>query len=485
MTKLRLVALVLAAFILAGSLPLTDLALAQTAQQSAAPDSTTRTAAADINWSQASALSDTAIVQKRFGRAAIEVTSLNFLVWFFDRYIREGGTNPGFRIGFDSWAENLTNGFEWDDNSFSTNQFSHPYHGNLYFNAARSNGFSFWESVPFAFAGSLQWEYFGEVHHASMNDWIATSIGGIALGEMLHRMALTVRDNTARGSSRTWKEIGGFALDPVGGMNRVLDGEWNRIYANPPDRLPNSYRSAMNVGFRKSADDHLWADNDTTAAYIEFLFDYGDPFAGDMENPFDHFNLDLQLNFKDAKLIGRANLNGLLAGTYLAESPRASHIIGAFHHFDYVNNSKVKFGAQSLGAGLLSRYETGHGLEIRTELHTSVLIIGGSKSDYETYSGRTYDYGPGLSAEFSAEFGANGWHFLRVSHQQYWVHSVDGAKSDHHLGATRAALNVPITTTVAGGVEYVLFTSEKNYEDFEDVSQRAPQLRLYATMMLR
>jgi len=499
MKKSRLVIFSLFVMVLAGSLagPLAGATVAgespavmrtndntwAAAVQADPPDSV-QSSAHDINWTQASALTDTAIVKKNFWRAAVEVTGLNAMIWFYDRYIREGGTNPGFRIGFNSWAENLKNGMEWDDNSFSTNQFAHPYHGNLYFNAARSNGYSFWESAPFVFAGSLQWEYFGEVHHASMNDWIATSVGGIAIGEMLHRMALTVRDNTARGSSRNWKELGGFALDPVGGLNRIIDGDWSRVHANPVGRHPNSYRSKMDLGFRKTADDHLWANNDTTGLYMEFNFDYGDPFYGDMESPFDHFDLDLQLNFKDASLIGRAQLNGLLGGTFLEESPKVSHIVGGFHHFDFVNNSKFKFGAQSLGAGLLSKYETSHGLEIRTEVHVNAIILGASLSDYETFTGREYDYGPGASAEFAAEFGANGWNFLRVSHEQFFIHTVNGVDSDHHLGATRVALNVPITANIGGGVEYVLYTSEKIYKDYENVAERAPQLRIFTTMLL-
>src|SRR6185295_19597041 len=70
-----------------------------------------------------------ALPEKNFKRAALEVTGVNVGIWLFCRYIREGGTNPGFRIGLQSWQENLLNGFEWDDNQFATNQFAHPYHG--------------------------------------------------------------------------------------------------------------------------------------------------------------------------------------------------------------------------------------------------------------------------------------------------------------------------------------------------------------------
>ena len=65
-------------------------------------------------------------------RALAEVIGTNLAIWTYDRYIRENGTNPGFRIGFNSWQENFNNGFEWDDNNFKTNQFAHPYHGSMY-----------------------------------------------------------------------------------------------------------------------------------------------------------------------------------------------------------------------------------------------------------------------------------------------------------------------------------------------------------------
>ena len=98
-----------------------------------------------------------AFPEKHFMRAALEVTGVNVGIWLFCRYIREGGTNTGFRIGIQSWKENLLNGFEWDDNQFPTNQFAHPYHGSMYFCSARANGFDFWESIPFNFAGSAMW----------------------------------------------------------------------------------------------------------------------------------------------------------------------------------------------------------------------------------------------------------------------------------------------------------------------------------------
>ena len=80
---------------------------------------------------------------------AIRVTANNVVTWMFDRYI----FNADFaRIGINSWTHNLKSGFEWDTDRFGMNYFFHPYSGAGYFNASRSNGYDFFESVPFAFA---------------------------------------------------------------------------------------------------------------------------------------------------------------------------------------------------------------------------------------------------------------------------------------------------------------------------------------------
>lgn len=49
----------------------------------------------------------------------------------------------------------LKHGFVWDNDAMGTNMFMHPYHGSLYFNSARSNGYNFWQSGFFAFGGSF------------------------------------------------------------------------------------------------------------------------------------------------------------------------------------------------------------------------------------------------------------------------------------------------------------------------------------------
>ena len=86
-----------------------------------------------------------------------------------------------------TWWANMEQGWVWDLDDFTVNQIGHPYQGNNYFNTGRANGLSFYESAAVTAFGSATWEYYGETNHASLNDFINTTLGGIALGEMFHQ----------------------------------------------------------------------------------------------------------------------------------------------------------------------------------------------------------------------------------------------------------------------------------------------------------
>ena len=90
--------------------------------------------------------------------AAAEVTGINVFVHCFDRWALK---SDFAQTTWKSIGHNFETGFVWDNDYFITNLFAHPYHGNLYYNSARSNGLNFWQSTPFALGGSLMWELFG------------------------------------------------------------------------------------------------------------------------------------------------------------------------------------------------------------------------------------------------------------------------------------------------------------------------------------
>ncbi len=137
------------------------------------------------------------------GRALFQTTIVN--VFYEIANLARGQVTA--KITPETWWANMKQGWVWDLDDFVVNQVGHPYQGNNYFNAGRANGLSFWESAAVTAFGSGTWEYFGETNHASLNDLINTTLGGISLGEMFHRTAWLVRNTHATGRGRLWKEI--------------------------------------------------------------------------------------------------------------------------------------------------------------------------------------------------------------------------------------------------------------------------------------
>ena len=161
--------------------------------------------------------------KKRFWRAAAEWSLVQMIPWAYNRYMRKADFA---KISFKTIGQNLNpNNLEWDDNQFFTNQIFHPYHGSLYFNAFRTNGYSFWESVPSAIAGSLVWETAFETHLPAPNDLVNTSLGGICLGEMSYRISrkLLGRKNGIRKSVVSVPTS--IVINPLNSLNYLLDGQ--------------------------------------------------------------------------------------------------------------------------------------------------------------------------------------------------------------------------------------------------------------------
>src|SRR5258705_1560047 len=187
-----------------------------------------------------------------------------------------------------TWWANMQQGMVWDLNDFAVNQIGHPYQGSNYFDAARANGLNFYESSALAAFGSATWEFFGETNYASLNDFINTTLGGISLGEMLHRSGWLIRNPRATGKRRLWSEIGAAAVDPMTGLNRFASGDASRVTDKPPEFVPTSLSAVVSAGA-------LWRGSQSSAftapadPFLEVDAYYGDVNSGRSRTPYDSF----------------------------------------------------------------------------------------------------------------------------------------------------------------------------------------------------
>ncbi len=111
--------------------------------------------------------------------------------------------------------------FGTDENHFGTNFIGHPLGGTGYYLAARSNRLTIYQSFGFSFAGSLLWEYFGEVREViSMNDTLVTPVAGWAIGESLYQLGAFFD----RSAGTTRNRVLGSVFSPLKSFNDWYDG---------------------------------------------------------------------------------------------------------------------------------------------------------------------------------------------------------------------------------------------------------------------
>ncbi|MGE5795622.1 MAG: DUF3943 domain-containing protein, partial [Ignavibacteria bacterium] len=216
--------------------------------------------------------------EKHFWIGAGEIAILEFIPWALAKWIRtwEDPAKNWANVSNDTWWQNISKGFEYDGDNFQTNNFAHPYHGALFFNAGRTNGYNFWESSIWSLTGSAIWEYFGETYRPAFNDWIYTGIGGVNLGEILFRLSSMVTDNTASGSERVWSEVFGTLLNPVRGFNRAISGEMGKNFPNPSWSRPEDFLITFDAGTRTldKDGDETYSDKEVEGLFT-FSLNYG------------------------------------------------------------------------------------------------------------------------------------------------------------------------------------------------------------------
>jgi hypothetical protein len=409
-----------------------------------------------------------------------EVLGINVLYNVVNLVIKPEEEKIYFRTYPKIWWNNISYGFEWDDNTFMVNQFGHPYQGNNYFNAGRSNGLSFWESAPLAALGSLTWEYMGERHKPSLNDLVMTTMGGISLGEMFNRTAWLVRDPRLTGKPRLTREIIATVIDPITGLNRFLSGDAGKVTEKPAEYIPTNLLASFDAGVLWQGED----DSFTHASgdpFLQLNLGYGTLAAGRSKQPFDAFLVDLR--FGGGAGISEAQVRGRLYGRQLGEGPgeegNPSRHVMVVMGYDYHNNSAYQFGGQSISSVFTGVRTLSPTWRLATTLHGGALVLGAMDSLYYDGPDRQYDFGPGFSYGGGVVFTRKGLPFARASYGGLWMHTVDGAQADHWAQSVRLDLIVPVRGQIGLGTTAEFVRRKSYYDGAEDVLQRFPRLRVY------
>lgn len=449
-------------------------------------------------------------LKKHPWRAAFETLGVNALVWGFDRFVM----NEEFaRVSWKTIRSNIRTGFVWDNDQFSTNLFAHPYHGGLYFNTARSNGLNFWESIPYPIAGSLMWEFCGEREPAAINDLIATSLGGIALGEVTNRMSLLLLDDSQRGFNRIGREALGFLISPMRGLNRLINGDmWRHRTAHYKyhdyERLP--VRFALAAGDRYLADDNHFFRGEHSP-FLKLNMIYGDAFSRAETKPYDYFTLSATFNLAgNQPLIGEVNLMSKLWGRQLKTTTGMEMLFGVFQHFNYYDSEEVIDGsgkipykiseAASFGPGMIYKFPTvNQYVNLQQSVFASGILLGGSLTDYYNVIDRNYNMGSGFSIQSQTllDFGRYGNFGLYLHH--YAIYTWKGYKPEElrtddplylnsqgdkghvRLTVIHPVINLTLIKKLSMNIETSYYLRQTHYKHHPDIRFRTFETRLGLT----
>jgi hypothetical protein len=443
--------------------------------------------------------------EKNFGLAVVEAYLGNFLPWVFNEVVPGRAQLKISQISPRSWLNNIEHGWEWDDNAFQVNHFAHPFQGNIYFNAARSNGYGYWTSILFATAGSYHWECCGETHFMSVNDWYNTAIGGAAVGEMLYRTSSMVLDNTATGSERAWREIGAFLMNPTRGFTRLVTGNASRVYANPEhpsDRIPNRLENQLSFGVRKATSERRAGeievdDGGEAHSFFDLQLISGSLLDLDRQKPFDFFTLATQVNLRQEKGLGKLQIRGNLWHKNLSETDNSVSKLVLVQDFDYENNEAFEFGGQGASLMYLKRTQRSERTAFVWNAAATWMIMGGVNSEFALLADvagirerlREYDFGTGLGARVGFQFLRDGYRWIDGSYRIQHLYTLNGSNfngrdSQHLVQMLRLRAAFPLGFKRFGaGAEYEVFVRDSFFESdqFGKIEQRVPRWQIFFT----
>ena len=400
----------------------------------------------------------------------------------FNAWVRKDSTAYVTR---ETWKANLKGGWGWDQDNFLVNMLGHPYAGSTHFAGARSNGMGFWASAPFTFFHSAVWELFGETTRPSLNDFVDTGLGGIALGEMFHRFAATIRNNEAGGGDRFIREVAALPFDPVGTFNRILRGEVARKGPNPREHNPSetTLRIGGGAGLVRAPGSLLVSLKDAEKSAVFFAdLNYGNLFSDSTRRPFDAFTMRIVLQPQHGgltQLVGE----GRIVGARLGGSGTNRTQLDLNQRFEYLNNGALQWGGQTLELGFASQLKLVGGFSLRTLLAGDGIVLAGINAPGAGTGEREYDFGPGLGGSFTAGIYHRGVPYLTARYQPAWIHTLDGAEdANHYMTYVAAELALPVLPMLQLVAHTSYHDRLSKYADGSRSRRRFPELRVFAAL---
>ncbi|MHB8337870.1 MAG: DUF3943 domain-containing protein [Ignavibacteriaceae bacterium] len=422
-----------------------------------------------------------------FWRPIVGVIASNVFTNLLDTYILKYDWS---RVGFVSWGRNLKAGFPWGHSwiwapdRFGVNMLLHPYGGAEFFNSARANGYTFWESAPFTLLGAYMWKIFGETGAPERNSLIATSLGGIFVGEILYRLSSNVLDDQATGSERVFREIAAGLIDPVRFTSRLLQGKLFNITSQEENQ-----KEPLNITLGAGAH---WINNGSsfgTGSLSELFninFDYGNPFEKISRNPYDYFTVRGDLNFGvGRKVVDAVEGFGILTGKNV-QYGNLEMLTGLYQYWDYLDNKAFELGTFGFGGGIISKLKLNNSDNLFTNFHLVFDPFGGNSrvSGPDTSQFRDYEFGGGAHTMLETTINLGGWINFSITGSYYWFHTYSGTPGNNFIALFNPSISLQLYKNLSLGIEQVSYYSDRYSKYYPSVHVVRTEQKLFVQLYI-
>ncbi len=406
-------------------------------------------------------------------RAGLECLSTNIIINRYDAWAR---SLDWAKVNIDTWKANIHTGFQTDGDGFVNNFFGHPYHGSFFYNIARQQGASFWGAVPYVMAGSWTWEHFGETYPASEIDWNTTTLGGIYLGEVTHRLSAHLLRSDKYRDFRILRNAAALLMNPMVQINGVM---YKDIYENirdPNQRIfPVRSQFSMGIGHRFNSINEI---NQASNFKMNYSMIYGDFFNDDYKyQPFDFFILRMWMELSSFESSVDNYVSVMSHAPLWKLHKNKKGIFSVSSHYDFMHNSAFKIGALSLTADyhITKRNDD---YKFYSAIKVGPMLFGSASSDvveevdlFNKDDGeflRDYVYGQGFMLEFEIYLISERYGKFLTSYNNWTLYTQRDSPGTEQNSIFKIEYYYPIWNNVGLGVEYFYYRRNANYEELID-----------------
>jgi Domain of unknown function (DUF3943) len=430
-------------------------------------------------------------------KPAVEVVGENVVLNIVDRTVMH---LEFAKTDFTTWGRTTkagfpwTNGWEWDQDRFGNNFLSHPMMGSFYYNAARTNGYNFWESAPIVLAGSYMWKIFGENGTPEREDLLNTTFDGILLGEVLYRLSSNILDDRTTGRERVLREVVAGLINPIRGFNRLLQGKCFRrtnteVYQKEPLNI-TFYAGLHSVNNNQNA---ILSGKDDEMFNVQL--DYGNPFELRKRKPFDYFRARAELNFGvGRKVVDNITGYGILFGKNV-QWGKLSMLVGGFQYYDYFDTRSLELSTIALGGGIISKLPLGKNSNFYTNLHLAIVPFAGSSvgavTDTSFY--RDYRFAYGFEGKIESTLDLGTFASFTMVYYYYLIHAFDntgkdeskiGTLGNNYINILKPRVTLQLYKNISIGLEHNIYINDHYQKYFPSLHETQTEQRIFLMIYL-